>query len=300
MLGPTASGKSEVGLRLARDIGAEIISVDSMQVYRGMDIGTAKPTEADRALVAHHLVDVVDPDVDYTVAEFQRQGRAVLDAAAGRSQPAVIVGGSGLHFRALVDPLEFPPSDPAVRATVDEMPPAVARAALLAADPDAAASVDLDNPRRVQRALEIIHLGGDTPSLRAASESAAAVRHYQSRYPLIAIGLDSGPELATRVRARFGRMLDDGLLDEVAALGRLGRNAGQAVGYKELAPVIAGEATIEEATEEAIEATMRLAKRQRTFFRRDPRIRWIEWDPDADTFYERVREVLGEDVAWIS
>ncbi len=272
-----------------------------MQAYRDMDIGTAKPTAEERRRVRHDLVDLADPADDLTVAQIQRLGRAALDRAQAVGEHIIIAGGSGLHFRALVDPLEFPPSDPEVRAVVDALSAVEARQALEAADPDAEDHIDLDNPRRVQRALEIIRLGGPPPSERLGSPQAIAVRDYQPLYMFTAVGLDPGPKLEARVRSRFQAMLDNGLLDEVAALvGRLGRNASQAVGYKELLPAVAGECELKEATEAAVRATVRLARRQRTFFRRDPRITWIGWHDDPDVRYGRAREVLEAGPAWNS
>jgi tRNA dimethylallyltransferase len=298
-VGPTASGKSDVALQLAAQGGAELISVDSMQVYREMDIGTAKPSAAQREAVPHHLVDVADPGDDFTVAEFQRLGRSALDRLAGR--PVVVAGGSGLHMRSVLDPLEFPPSDRAVRAAVDRLADEESRAELLAADPEAGTVIDLDNPRRVQRAVEILRLTGDTPSSRWHRPSALAVRSYEPLTPFVGVGLDPGDDLEARVRLRFEHMMAMGLLDEVWALRtRLGRNAAQGVGYKELIPVVDGECELAEGVEAAIRATVSLARRQRTFFRRDPRIRWIEWHDDPDTRSERVRDAVREGIAWIS
>ncbi len=301
VLGPTAAGKSELALRLAHELGADVISVDSMQAYRGMDIGTAKPSAEERAAVTHHLIDIADVSEDLTVARFQRLGRRVIEEAVRTGKPLVVVGGSGLHFRALVDPLEFPPSDPAVRARIDAQPAAATREELVAADPEAGNHVDLANPRRVQRAVEILRLGGGTPTQRAQSPQALAVRAYRARYPLRAVGLDPGPLLEQRIRARFQAMVDAGLLEEVAGLtGRLGRNAGQAVGYKELLGVVAGTTDLASGVEAAIAATVALAKRQRTFFRRDPRITWIEWHDDPEARYQRAREVLEAEQPWNS
>ena len=264
VLGPTASGKSDVAVAVASAVGGEIISVDSMQVYRGMDIGTAKPSATLRAEVPHHMIDVVGPEDAYSVAEFQRDGVPIVDRSA-REAMTVIVGGSGLHFRAVVDPLEFPPTDAAVRAVVEAGDLSELLAELLAADPDAGSHVDLGNPRRVRRAVEILRLTAATPSSRAGTPRAHMVREYEPRIPLVAIGLDPGAAIAGRVEARFDAMLEEGLLDEVAGLvGSLGPTASQAVGYKELVPVVRRETTIAEARQAAIAATMALVKRQRT------------------------------------
>lgn len=301
VLGPTAAGKSELAERIAIECSGEILSVDSMQVYRGLDIGTAKPDAAAQDRVRHHLIDLVDPDVWLTVSEFQAIGRATLAALEQRNIAAVISGGSGLHHRALVDPLTFAPSDPAVRAELEGVGSAALVAELLTADPAAAAHVDLANRRRVVRAVEILRLSGETPSRRAATDERAALRRFEPLISHRTVGLDPGPALPDRVAVRFDVMLAAGLLDEVAGLaGRLGRTARQAVGYKELLPVVAGQRSLAEGRTAAIRATLALAKRQRTFFRRDPRIRWIPWHDDPDVRWERARAVLEEDRAWSS
>ncbi len=184
LLGPTASGKSEVALAVAEAVGAEIVSVDSMQVYRGLDLGTAKPTPAQQARVRHHLLDLADPVTPFSVAEFQRAGREALAGLARGGVPALIVGGSGLHFRALVDPLEFPPHDPEVRREVEALARGEALAALLAADPAAGAVVDVANPRPVARALEVYRLTGLTPAVRRRERR----RSRGARLPALARG----------------------------------------------------------------------------------------------------------------
>ncbi len=272
-----------------------------MQVYRGMDIGTAKPTPDDRRRIPHYLIDIADPAEEFTVAEFQREGRGVLAALAETSRPAVIAGGSGLHFRALVDPLTFAPHDPDVRARIDELPDDVAVNRLRSVDPSAGRYVDLANPRRVQRALEIYELSGATPSQRAASDEAAAVRAYRAQIPVRAVGFDPGGELEARIAARVDGMLARGLLDEVAALApRLGRTARNAVGYRQLLEVVGGTATVEEGRREVVRATTALAKRQRTFFARDPRIRWLPWSPDPDERAAAAHRALEEAGSWTS
>jgi len=300
VLGPTAAGKTDVAVALAERVGGEIVSVDSMQVYRGMNIGTAKVDAATAARVPHHLIDLADPDQPFTVAQFQHAGRAVIRELESRGCIAVIAGGSGLHFRALVDPLEFPPTDATIRAELEATDPAALVGELLLADPDADRRVDLANPRRVLRAVEILRLTGATPSLRANSGSARAVRDYTPLIAFRAVGLDPGDRLGPRVATRFDAMLADGLLDEVGDLAdRLGPTARQAVGYKELLGVVAGEYDIEEGRSRAIQATLALAKRQRTFFRRDPRIRWLPWHDDAE---RRMRAAVAaiEDGVWNS
>jgi len=289
-----------VALALAEAVGGEIVSVDSMQVYRGMDVGTAKPGLAEQARVRHHLIDLVEPCASFSVAAFQRAGRGVLRDLAARGVPALVVGGSGLHFRALVDPLEFPPHDPAVRREVESLGAEQAAAELLAADAAAGAWVDLANPRRVARALEVYRLTGATPSARLGGQGAAAVRSYRPLLPVAAIGVDPGEALRSRVEKRLDVMLAAGLLEEVARLApRLGRTAAQAVGYKQLLPVVRGEASLEEGRARAAAATWALARRQRTFFQRDPRIRWLRWDDDSARREAAARIVL-EEAGWTS
>ena len=270
-----------MALGIARVCGGEIVSVDSMQVYRGMDIGTAKASKTMLEEVPHHLIDLVEPEHDVPVAVFQRYGRAALEDIDARGDTAVICGGSGLHFRSLIDPLDFPPSDEDIRSGLEELDAAAARARLEEIDSEAAEHVDLANPRRVVRALEIAAITGMTPSARAATDEAAAIRAYRPVRDVTIVGIDPGEVLATRVERRFDEMLECGLLEEVAGLqDRMGRLARQAVGYKEMLPVLSGERNLDDARKDAIAATMALAKRQRTFFRRDPRIEWITWDPD--------------------
>ncbi len=299
IVGPTASGKSAVAESVARRLGAAIVSVDSMQVYRGMDIGTAKPDVAARREFDYRMIDLCEPEEDHTVAAFQRAGRDALAGLADR--PVVVAGGSGLHFRALVDPLRFPPRDSALAASLEHADPEALVAELLAADPAAPEHVDLANPRRVARAVEILRLTGRSPSARARTREATAVRTFEAEVPFVGFGIDPGGELRHRVRRRLETMMAAGLLDEVASLaGRLGRTASQAVGYKELLPVVAGDRSEAEGVEAAMAATMALAKRQRTFFGKDPRLRWLAWQDDPDAIAETIVAALEEDPAWTS
>ena len=286
---------------LAARLGAAIVSVDSMQVYRGMDIGTAKPDPETRRRFDYRMVDVADPEEEYGASRFQAEGRAAIDEVSAANRNVVIVGGSGLYFRALVDPLEFPPTDAELRAALEATAGEALVAELTAADPDVSSLVDLANPRRVLRAVEVQRLTGRTPRARANTAAADAVRGYRSLLEFHAIGIDPREALADRIVRRFDRMLERGLLEEVSALApRLGILARQAVGYKELLPVVDGSRAAEKGRELALAATMALGRRQRTFFRRDPRIRWISWQDDASkTMQSAVRE-LEEAGAWIS
>lgn len=277
-------------MRVASEIGAEIISVDSMQVYRGMDIGTAKPTVIERRRVPHHMIDIVEPSEDFTVAEFRRRGRAVMSSA---DKPLLITGGSGLHFRSLVDPMTFAPTDAGLRRALESRDPDELIKELLTEDPGAEQHVDLANPRRVVRAVEILRLTGDTPSRRAASEEAEEVRRYQAEIEFTAVGVDPGDGLEARVEERLGSMRSGGLVEEVSRLrNRLGRTARTAVGYREVLTYLAGHITEHEAFAQAAQNTKKLARKQRTWFQRDPRIRWIPWSDDVGERTERALRVL--------
>jgi tRNA dimethylallyltransferase len=286
-------------MSLARRFAARIVSVDSMQVYRGMDIGTAKPSSEDRAEVPHHLIDIADPADAFSVAEFQGAGRKVIAEGQAAGEKLLIVGGSGLHFRALVDALDFPPSDPLIRAEIEAMPLPEAVQHLLVADTQAGSLVDLANPRRVVRALEVFRVTGATPTARSTTPEAEAIRSYRGLWPVVGIGVDPGPALGDRIRQRFLAMLAAGLQAEVEALApRLGVTAAQGVGYRELLRVVRGEWTLDRATRTAIAATASLARRQRTFHRRDPRVRWMEWD-DEPSLVAGAATVL-EEAGWTS
>ena len=267
-------------MALAARIGGIILSVDSMQVYRRMDIGTAKPSAEERRRIRHEMVDLVDPHEEFSVAEFQRTARAVIEASAA---PVIIAGGSGLHFRAVVDPLTFPPSDVTVRAELESLEPGALRSRLLEVDPGAGDHLDLANPRRLIRALEIYRLTGLTPTDRSTDPDRRRVEAYEPRMPFRAVGVDPGSAVEGRIAQRLVQMEAAGLLDEVASLrNELGRTASQAVGYKELIPVVDGEMPAREGFQAVAAATRSLVKRQRTYFRADPRIAWLHWD-DAST-----------------
>lgn len=274
IVGPTATGKSALAMELAERTEAEILSVDSMQVYRGMDIGTAKPSDEDRRLVRHHMIDVADPATHFTVAEFRRQARAAL--AQTVAPVVLIVGGSGLHLRSVLDPMTFLPRDSEVRRRLETESPEELVSELLEADAAAGSHVDLANPRRVLRAVEALRVSGLTPSHWALSRERRRFEAYEPELEFVGVALDRD-DLIGPVKQRLTHMRSHGFLDEVEELApRLGRTASQAVGYKQLLAVVAGEATVEEGFEAAERATMRLVKQQRTFFRRDPRLRWFE------------------------
>jgi tRNA dimethylallyltransferase len=282
LVGPTASGKSHLALEIAQRLGdVEIVSVDSMQVYRGLDIGTAKPTPAERAAVPHHLVDIADPSEAWSVARFQSAARAAVAAVESRGRRALLVGGTGLYVQAVVDDLRFPGEDLALRAELEAWTSepggvAAAYAELTDCDPDAAARIDPHNARRIVRALEVIRLTGKPfssfgPGVGAFGPTAFPVRMAGVWLPRSA--------LADRIARRFAAMRAAGLLDEVRRLARanggLSRTARQAIGYKELLAHLDGdEPSVEAAFETAARRTRSFARRQRMWFRRDPRISW--------------------------
>jgi tRNA dimethylallyltransferase len=280
-----------VAVRLAEHFDGEIVSVDSMQVYRGMDIGTAKPTMLERRGIEHHLVDVAEPEEEFSVASFRRLGREVL---TGTEAPVMIItGGSGLHFRALVDPMTFAPTDGPLRAALETRETEGLVEELLSADPEAGAHVDLANRRRVVRAIEIHLLTGETPSSRSQSAHAEDVRRYVPEIDFEAVGVDPGGDLEERVDQRLSSMRRGGLVDEVRSLSpRLGRTARNAVGYREILDALAGDVSVDAAFDRAAANTKKLARRQRTWFQRDPRIRWIPWIEDIEQRTRRVLESL--------
>lgn len=293
VVGPTASGKSRLALSLAEELGAEIISVDSMQVYRGMDIGTAKATKEEQAQLPHHMLDLVEPADDFSVAEFQKQARAVIDDCEQRGVPAILVGGSGMHLRSVIDPMNFAPTDPVLRAELELLDAKTLAAQLLEVDPAAGELVDLANPRRTIRALEGFRIDGRTPSSVAQSPDTKDVKSYTPIRPVKLVGLDAEDGLSDRVGDRLGRMFSLGLLGEVENLaGSLGRTAMQAVGYKELLPVLEGRTKLKDGAESIFRSTMALVKRQRTYFRRDPRITWIGCSQPFDHMYREAKEAL--------
>lgn len=261
-----------------------------MQVYRGMDIGTAKPGIEERRGVPHHMIDLVDPAEEFSVAQFAEFGRKIIE---GAGVPLVVSGGSGLHFRALVDPLTFPPTDSEVRRSLEALDAPALRTAVLEADPDAGSHVDLDNPRRVVRALEILELTGETPSARAATAEADAVRSYEARYPFRAFGTDPGALLDERIDRRLETMREAGLVAEVEGLWEsMGRTARSAVNYRQIGAYLEGGIGLEEAFVAAARATRGLARRQRTWFQRDPRVQWIPWSPSPAAVAARILEAL--------
>ncbi len=298
IVGVTASGKSALALALARGRSdVELVSVDSMQVYRGMDIGTAKPTPAEQAEVPHHLIDLVDPDEDFTVTRFQAAFREVMAGIETRGHRAVLVGGTGLYLRAVVDDLDIPGQYPEVRAALDAEAPEddedptgviALHERLVALDPVAASRMEPTNRRRVIRALEVT-LGSGRPF----SSYGPGLDAYPPT-PFAMVGLRLPTEVTgERIAARYEAQLAVGFVDEVRRLAArpegLSRTARQALGYRELLAHVEDGVPLDEAVEQAVAATRRFARRQRAWFRRDPRIRWF------DAGGGRVLEVLLRD-----
>jgi tRNA dimethylallyltransferase len=276
VVGATAAGKSDLGVELARRLGGEVVNADSMQLYRGMDIGTAKLTPEQRRGVPHHLLDVWDVTVTASVAEYQRLARAEIDRLLAAGRVPVLVGGSGLYVRGAIDVMEFPGTDPAVRgrleAELDRHGSGVLHARLAAADPEAAAAILPSNGRRVVRALEVIEITG--------RPFTANLPGHESVYETLQIGVEvPRPELDARIAARVDRMWEAGLVGEVRSLAgaglRDGRTASRALGYQQVLAALAGECTEDEARAETVRATKRFARRQDSWFRRDPRVHWL-------------------------
>ena len=283
----TASGKSQVALEVAAQCGdVAICSVDSMTVYTEMDIGTAKPTAEDRALVPHFLLDLVDPAQEFSVAEFQQFGRAAMEEASGRGLVPLLVGGTGLYHRAIVDNLELPGQFPAVARDLADRLEADGLASLYAElerlDPLAATRMEPTNERRILRALEVAIGSG-----RPFSSFGPGLEAYGPS-PVIQLGcLDGRTNLDGRIAARVAQFMDQGFLAEVQRLaerpGGLSRTARQAVGYRELLAHVDGVCSLDEAVANTVTATRQLARRQWSWFRRDPRITWVERDDLGDT-----------------
>lgn len=282
IVGPTAAGKSSLAARIARSTPrpVEIVAVDAFTVYRGMDVGTAKPSRDVRAEIPHHGLDLLEPTEEVSVAWFRDRAREAVADVRRRGALPLLVGGSGLYFRAVVDDLAFPPTDPDVRARIrerweDDPPAAHERLAVL--DPDAAAKIDRGNLRRTVRALEVIELTDGT-----FSDYDDAWDDYTSIYPLDVAYLEPpGEQLRERIRRRTEAMVRDGLLEEARRLRELGlsRTARQGIGYREALAVLDGRLPEDELVDAVSRRTWRYARRQRSWFRKDPRC--VPEDPET-------------------
>lgn len=275
VVGPTAAGKSALGISLAHALGGEVVNADSMQLYRGMDIGTAKLTPDEREGVPHRVLDIWDVTEPASVAAYQRLARAAVDDVRARGRVPILVGGSGLYVRAVLEEFEFPGTDADLRASLEAAlaadGPAPLYERLRAADPAAAAKILPTNGRRIVRALEVIALTG--------APFTASLPDPKPYYDAVQIGVDR-TDLATRVEERVDVMFAAGLVAETTALAaqglREGRTASRALGYQQVLAHLAGSLSVEEARDETVRATRRFVRRQRTWFRRDPRITWLD------------------------
>ena len=284
VVGATATGKSDLGIELALALDGEVINADALQLYRGMDIGTAKVTDAERRGVPHHLLDVLDVTQEASVSAYQREARAVIAAIRERGRVPIVVGGSGLYVRALLDDIAFPPTDASVRARLEERiahegAPALHRE-LAATDPAAAEHIGPEDARRIVRALEVGEITG-------GSFRAYLPREQYLDAATIQIGVRRDrAALHERIARRVHRMVRDGLLEETRVLRERGldrgRTARRAIGYEQALAVLDGTMTCEDAVESTITGTRRLVRKQDTWFRRDRRVRWLDVDAAED------------------
>lgn len=293
VIGPTATGKSDLALDLAQRLDGEIINIDAMAQYRGMDIGTAKVPVQERRGIAHHQIDVLDVVDTATVARYQQAAETDIEAIRERGRRPVIVGGSMLYVQALLDGWQLPPTDPIVRARWEEVLRTGGTEAVLAelrrVDPVAAATILPTDGRRLVRAVEVVELTGRPFAASAPTKG-------QPRWDTHLIGLDRETELLdSRIALRTERMFDTGLIEEVERLIPLGLRDGvtarRAIGYQQALEVLDGTMTRAEAIETTAAGTRRYVRRQRSWFRRDPRITWF--DPGADDLLARVLDGLA-------
>lgn len=292
VVGATATGKSDLAVALAERIGGEVVNADASQLYRGMDVGTAKLSTEERRGVPHHLVDVLDVTDDASLAAYQRDARAVLADLADRGRRALLVGGSGLYVRAVLDVLELPGTDPVVRARVESEAaaagPEATHARLAAVDPAAAAAIPPGNVRRVVRALEVVEITGRpfTATLPVGEPALPSVR--------LGLRLDRS-ELDDRIARRVDTMWGAGLVEEVRRLDAAGlrrsRTAGRALGYAQVLAFLDGRCSEDDARSETVRATRRFARRQESWFRRDPAVTWL--DAGSPDLLDRALEVAG-------
>lgn len=280
VVGATASGKTALSLDLAQQLGGEVVNTDAMQVYRGMDIGTAKLPVAERRGITHHLIDTHDVTESLSVAHFQGEAREVIAELRTRGAVPVLVGGSALYVRAVLDRFEFPGTDAAVRARIEaelaEVGPADLHARLATRDPEAGARILPENGRRIVRALEVIELTG-----RPYSASLPRQEYLDAATLQVGVDLDR-PTLDRRIEQRVDEMFATGFVEEVERLLAAGlaegRTASRAIGYSQVSAYLAGELTLEEARDRTMAATRRYARRQDSWFRKDPRVLWVGYD----------------------
>lgn len=298
IVGPTATGKSDLALEIARHLGgpsaAEIIGADAMALYRGMDIGTAKVPEGSRHGIAHHMVDVLDVTEAASVAAYQRQATKIVRRIFSEGKTPIVVGGSGMYVRALLDQLRFPPTNSALRANLtkelEDQGGETLHRRLSELDPAAAETIAPSNGRRLVRALEVIELTGKPYS--------ATLPRYTYHWPSVQIGLNlDRDQLESRIHARARTMFASGLIEEVNGLTNLGLRASPtaqyATGYRQALAALDGEMTVEEAVEDTALRTLRLARKQIKWFKRDPRIQWLD-AADPELLSLALRAVANE------
>jgi tRNA dimethylallyltransferase len=294
LVGATASGKTGLSLDLAERLGGEVVNTDAMQVYRGMDVGTAKLPEAERRGIPHHLLDVLDVTEPATVALFQEWARDAVADIRGRGATPVLVGGSALYTRAIVDRFDFPGTDESLRreleVELERVGGPALHARLAGVDPEAAGRIEPDNGRRVVRALEVIALTG-----RPFSASLPRLEYADPLTVQVGVDIDR-PTLDERIARRVEEMFASGFVEEVEALLARGlaegRTAPRAIGYREVMGYLAGDRTLAEAIEQTTTATRRFARRQDSWFRKDPRIVWVAHD-DPDRVEKAVGAIEG-------
>ena len=292
--GPTGSGKSELAVRIAEQIGAEIVNADSMQIYRGMDIGTAKPGARERARVPHHLLDIVSPESNFTAADFRREAAAAIADIDRRGLKAIVVGGTGLYIRALLEGLvDSPTGDPALRLQFAELSGEELLGRLALVDPETAARLHHNDRVRIVRALEVFSQTG-RPISAFRAEHAFSGSDYLTLKLAITV---ERQELYRRIDDRVERMVRDGLVDEVRSL--LARGYGpqlkamRSIGYKEISAYLAGECALDEAVSLIKRDTRRYAKRQMTWFGKEKDIYWLEYPESFANILEHVIEFFG-------
>ncbi|WIX78463.1 tRNA (adenosine(37)-N6)-dimethylallyltransferase MiaA [Amycolatopsis carbonis] len=294
VVGPTATGKTALAVELALALGGEVVNADALQLYRGMDLGTAKATETERRGVPHHLLDVLDVTETASVAAYQRDARRVIEDLLAAGRVPVLTGGSGLYVQAVLDDLKFPGTDAGVRARLDneatERGTATLYARLAEKDPAAAAAILPTNTRRIVRALEVMELTGEPFSANLPKPGPA-------RYGTVLIGVDrEAAELDERVDLRVERMFEAGLVDEVRELAarglREGKTASRALGYQQVLAELDGEGDFAAAAAATAQATRRFVRRQRSWFRRDKRIQWF--DGASPDLAARVLDALAQ------
>ncbi len=295
VVGATASGKSDLVLDLAERLNGEVLNTDAMAVYRGMDIGTAKLPHAERRGIAHHLLDYLAVNETLTVAQYQQDARAVIADVRSRGRVPILVGGSALYTRAVLDRFEFPGTDEAVRGRLEAelaaVGPATLHRRLAEVDPVAAGNILVDNGRRIVRALEVVEITG-----RPFSATLPRLEYADPHSVQVGVDIDR-PALDERIERRVAAMFEAGFVAEVERLLadglREGRTAATAIGYREVTAYLDGELSLDEARERTVVATRRFARRQDSWFRKDPRVTWVRYDDP-----ERLEQALAAVGPW--